>query len=119
MDHFGEFLTLAGLLLPAAVAIKKAAGKRAVSQRAMLSQFAPSTTQLRAQADTPVMPPVIARKPVQAEQRKPATVVPSALEAAPQEETRLIEGLFSQPRSLVAAFVASEILGPPVAFRRH
>jgi len=41
-----------------------------------------------------------------------------SLETPVQAERRLIEELFSTPRSLAAAFIAAEILQPPVTLRQ-
>jgi len=119
VDPFGAIASLAVVVLPAIAAIKKAADKRALRQKAMLAQFAPGAAQLRAEAASPIMPPVMVRQPVHPARPEPVIAVPDVSETLPQAETRLIEGLFSEPRSLVAAFVASEILGPPVAFRQR
>jgi hypothetical protein len=111
-------------------AIKKAGDTNATQQAALRAQIEQSMAQLNTRAAStvvvapkaaPILPPI--NPPT------PAVPSPSAATAGlgvvpiaqplPSAEGLLVSGLFTKPRSLVAAFVASEILGPPVAFRRH
>jgi len=64
----------------------------------------------------PVPPPITVRLPA----RTPASPRPAARltpPAATVPEAPLVAALFTSPRSLAAAMVASEILQPPVALR--
>jgi hypothetical protein len=76
----------------------------------------PPTTRPRVPA-SPAAPPIAVR----VAPRIPAAARPPAASTAalsPSPETRLVTGLFATPQSLAAAFVASEILQPPVGLRR-
>jgi hypothetical protein len=129
-DHWYELFVFIGAVLGAIGSIKKALDKSAKKKAALGGPIDQTITQLNARAAStivvapraaplvpPVTPPASAVPPRRA---APAGlgVVPIA-QPLPSAEGLLVSGLFTQPRSLVAAFVASEILGPPVAFRHH
>jgi hypothetical protein len=115
-------------LLGVMASIKQAADKKAQKKAALQTPVAQSIAQVSARAPSPfasgasIVPPVIARGPAAPARRTVTSgigAVPIIAQPVPSAEGMLVSGLFTQPRSLVAAFVASEILGPPVAFRRH
>jgi hypothetical protein len=73
---------------------------------------------------TPPIPPVRPAPPPQVtagpRSRTPAAKRPAAPISAPggtSPEVPLVRALFATPQTLGAAFVAAEILGPPVALR--
>lgn len=103
-------------------------------RKARDASIAQQTAQLQALSQPPQRPvtPFVAQRPVPPARvpivvspmgytpaGSPAAVVAPIAQVAPSAEGLLVSGLFTQPRSLVAAFVASELLGPPVAFRGH
>jgi hypothetical protein len=122
---FGLIGTLAPVIGAVAVAMQAtgARAKKKAAQRAQadLSMARVNASVASAVSVSPIMPPVIA--PARQMPTRPAAAaglgaIPIA-QPLPSAEGLLVSGLFTQPRSLVAAFVASEILGPPVAFRHH
>lgn len=49
--------------------------------------------------------------------RPPQTLAPAEFFEDSSSERRLVEELFTSPRSLAAAFIVSEVLQPPLALR--
>jgi hypothetical protein len=126
MDQLGSLFPVIIGLIGIIAAIKKAADKNA-KKNAVPAPIDQALAQVNARAasavavaprQVPIMPPVI--PPSAPARARPVTTAGfGAAQPTPSAEGLLVSGLFTQPRSLVAAFVASEILGPPVAFRHH
>jgi hypothetical protein len=114
--------------------VRKARAASVAQEAGRRAQFGQAMSQLGQRTAAPiyVTPPVPTPSRAPAPTSIPIVVTPTGFTravpasavvpmpvAAPSAEGLLVSGLFTQPRSLVAAFVASELLGPPVAFRGH
>jgi hypothetical protein len=139
-DHWYELFVFISAMIGAIGTIVQAVNKRAKKKAALQTPIAQSmlqtpigqsmaqvnariaSTVAGAPRPAPIVPPAVRPGPAAPVRRVVSAglaAVPIIAQPVPSDEGLLVSGLFTQPRSLVAAFVASEILGPPVAFRHH
>lgn len=110
--------TIFDLLWGIAAAIGKAYKRNAerIAREQARLQALPAARGGAARAAAPGPPPALAaERPRRATQPAARVTDPPDFPAIP--ERRLIEGLFTEPRTVAAAVVAAEILGPPIALR--